>query len=103
MINFKNSDSNLLKVDKKSYKNIDIYYFGYITMKDVDSVNIHSVNLLYFIIDKADGCIEERNRNKYLTLFSNDKNKDILKMYTELWDQIKNIIESITNTSGDYD
>ena len=33
MINIKNFDSNLLKADKKSYKNIDIYY---ITIKDYD-------------------------------------------------------------------
>ena len=26
MINIKNFNSNILKVDKKSYKNIDIYY-----------------------------------------------------------------------------
>ena len=29
----KKFDSNLLKIDKKSYKNIDIYYIGYITIK----------------------------------------------------------------------
>ena len=34
MINIKNFDSNLLKIDKKSYKNIDIYYIGDITMKN---------------------------------------------------------------------
>ena len=34
MINIKNFDSNLLKIDKKSYKNIDIYYIDDITMKD---------------------------------------------------------------------
>ena len=28
MINIKNFDSNLLKTDKTSYKNIDIYYTG---------------------------------------------------------------------------
>ena len=71
-------------------------------MKDRDYVNIHSVNPLYFIIDKADGYIEERNANKYLTLVSNNKNKDILKMYTEVWDKIKDLIKSITNTTGDY-
>ena len=32
MINLKNFDSNLLKIDKKSYKSIDIYYIGYITI-----------------------------------------------------------------------
>ena len=36
MINIKDCDSNLLKIDKKSYKNIDIYYIGYIAMKDSD-------------------------------------------------------------------
>ena len=54
MINIKNFDSNLLKVEKKSYKNIGIYYVGYVTMKNLDYVNIHSVNLLYFIIDKVE-------------------------------------------------
>ena len=28
-----NFKSNLLKIDKNSYKNIDIYNFGYITIK----------------------------------------------------------------------
>ena len=36
----KNFDSNLLRIDKKLYKNNDIYYIGYITMKDFDYVNI---------------------------------------------------------------
>ena len=36
MINITNFDPNLLKIDKKSYKNIDIYYIGYISMKDSD-------------------------------------------------------------------
>ena len=33
MINIKNFDSSLLKIDKKSYKNIGIYYIGHITKK----------------------------------------------------------------------
>ena len=48
----------LLKIEKKSYKNTDIYYIWYITMKDVDYVKINSVNPLYLIIGKADGYIE---------------------------------------------
>ena len=75
MINIKNFDSNLLRIGKKLYKNIDIYYIGYITMKYLDYVNIHSVNPLYFIINKTDGYIEESNGNKYLTQVSTDKNK----------------------------
>ena len=33
MINIENFDSSLLKIDKKSVKNIDIYYIGYIKIK----------------------------------------------------------------------
>ena len=33
MINLKNFDPNLLKIDKKSYKNIGINDTGYITIK----------------------------------------------------------------------
>ena len=29
MINIKDNDQNLLKIDKKSYKNIGIYYIDY--------------------------------------------------------------------------
>ena len=46
MINIKNFNSNLLKIDKKSYKDIDIYYIGYITIKKFsDYENIHIVNM----------------------------------------------------------
>ena len=40
MINIKDFDPNLLKIDKKSYKNINIYYIGYITVKDSDDVKL---------------------------------------------------------------
>ena len=33
IINLKDFEPNLFKIDKKSYKNIDIYYIGYITIK----------------------------------------------------------------------
>ena len=68
IINVKNFDPNLLKIDKKSYKNIDIYYIGYITMKDSDYVWINSVKPLYLIIGEVDGYIEEGIGNKYLIL-----------------------------------
>ena len=65
MINIKNFDSSLLKIDKKSYKNIRIYYIGYITTKSIsDYENINSVNPLYLIIDEVDGYIEENDGNE---------------------------------------
>ena len=46
----------LLKIGKKSHKDIDIYYIGYITIKKFgDCENIHSVNSLYLIIHSATG------------------------------------------------
>ena len=63
MINIKNYDRNLLKIDKKSYKNIAIYYIGYITMKNSDYVKINSVNPLYVVINELDGSIKEKNGN----------------------------------------
>ena len=63
-INFKDSDSNLLKIDKKSYKNIGIYYIGYLTIKDFDHVRLNSVNPLYIITGKTDTLKKEyKKRN----------------------------------------
>ena len=65
MINIKDFDSSQLKIDKKSYNNIGIYYIGYITTKSIsDYENINSINPLYLIIAKVDGYIEENNGNK---------------------------------------
>ena len=52
MINIENFNPDLLKIDKKSYKNIGIYYIGYITMKNSDYVKIKSVNPLFIIVDE---------------------------------------------------
>ena len=58
MINIKDFDPSLLKIDKKPYKNIGIYYIGYITIKSIsDYENINSVNPLYLIIGAVDGNI----------------------------------------------
>ena len=80
MINIKNFDSNLSKIDKKSQQNFNIYYIGNIAIKDFDYVKINSTNPLYLIIDKLDGYIEEKNGNKYLTLVSTDKNKEVYRI-----------------------
>ena len=79
MINITNFDPKLLKIDKKSYKNIDIYYIGHVTIKNSNYVKLKSVNLLYLIINEVDGHFEEKNRNKYLVLDSTYKNKEVLK------------------------
>ena len=81
MINFKNFDSNVLKIEKKSYKGINIYQIGYITIKKIDDCeNIYIVNPLYLIVNHANRYIERKNGNKYLIFddFVNE-NKGLLK------------------------
>ena len=59
----KNFDSNLLKLDKKPYKNIGIYNIGYIAIKKIDNYeNINSVNPLYLMIRGVIGHIERKMR-----------------------------------------
>ena len=61
MINIKSVHSNLLKIDKKSHEDINVYYIGYITIKTFsDCENIHSVNPLYLIINSATGYFKEK-------------------------------------------
>ena len=85
MINIKNFDPSLIKIDKKSQKNIGIYYIGYITIKRIsDYENINSVSPLYVTIGDVDGYIEENNGNKYLAVASTDKKKKVLENYTKL-------------------
>ena len=83
MINIKDFDPNLPKIDKKSYKNIEIYYIGYITVKDSYYVKINGVNPLYLIISEVDGYIKEKNGNKYLGFDSADENNEALKKYND--------------------
>ena len=60
IIDIKNFDAWLLKINKKSYKNIGIYNIGYITIKKIDDCeNIYSVNPLYLLINHANAYIEE--------------------------------------------
>ena len=89
IINIKDFHSNLLRIDKKQYKDIDIYYIGYITVKEIgDCENINSVNPLYLIIHSATEYFKEKNSEKYLILDSTAK-------YEEVLSGIKKEIETI--------
>ena len=77
MIKIQNFDSSLQKLYKKSYKNITIYYIGYITKNDKYAIN--SVNPLYLIVHEVDGFIEEKEGNKYLNFAFTDSSTEGLK------------------------
>ena len=102
--NKKNFDARLLKIDKKSYEDIGIYNTGYITIKKIDDCkHIHSVNVLYLLINHASGYIEEKDVDKYLVFDSTDENKELLKRYSDAFNGIRDNIKEIISGECDYE
>ena len=52
---------------------------------------------MYLILGEVDRKIEESNENKNLVFASIDENKEVLKIYTEFWNEIKNEIKTIND------
>ena len=104
IIDLKNFDARLLKIDKKHYKGIDVYYIGYITVNKVDDCKyIYSVIPLCLLIDHASGKKKKKNGNKYLIFDSTDENKELLKNYNDVWNGIKDRIKEINTGKCDYE
>ena len=93
MIDLKDLDSSLLKIDKKWYKKMSIYYIGYIAVKKIgDYKTVNSINPLYLIIHELFGHIEcnstecssteEKNESKYLAL---SPDNELIDKYEEVW------------------
>ena len=81
VINTEKFNSNNVKVDEKSYKNILLYYIGYITIKEY--IQIFSVNHLYLSFRNVNGYFEKINGNKYLALVPTNESKEKIKKYKE--------------------
>ena len=78
IIDIRNFHWNLLKIDKNSYKDIDIYYIGYITIKKFgDCENILRVNPSYLRIHSATGHFREKYEEKYLIVDSTEKYEEV--------------------------
>ena len=78
MVNIEDFHSNLLEIGKKSHKNIDFNYIGYVTIKKFSYYeNINSVNPLYLIIHSATGYFKEKNGEKYLIIDSAEKYEEV--------------------------
>ena len=89
MVNIEDFHLNLLEIKKKSHRDIDIYYIGYIIIKKFsDYKNVHSVNPLYVIINSATGCFKEKNIEKYLIL-------DLTEKYEEVFSGIISEIKTL--------
>ena len=101
LIDLKDFDAVFLKIDKKSYNNIDIYYIGYSPFVKIgDCWSNFTINPLYLDIAHASGyigcnSIEEKNGNKYLVLDDIYENKEVLEKYEEVWEGIKKKLKKL--------
>ena len=83
---------NLLKLDKKLFEDMNIYYIGYVTKNPEYSID--TVNLLFLIIKELEGYVEEYNGSKYLTITLTPNNQvsiDYAKVWYGISEQIKKI------------
>ena len=96
--------SNLLKIDKNSYKDIGINNIWYITIKKIGNCeNIYSLNPLYLCISHANWYIEEKVVNKYLIFDARDENKELLKKYNVVFNGIMDKIKKVSSGECDYE
>ena len=107
IIDIKTFDSNNLKLDKKTHKDLDIYNIGYVTIIKIGhSYDVNIVNPLYLRIDNTSGYIEEINEDKYLLFDVGDENKELLKRYDDVFDrlidEIKKIHDDCLGYTKDY-
>ena len=93
-------------IDLKNFddKNIGIFNIGYITTKKIDDCEtIYSMNPLYLRADHANGYIEEKGESKYLIFDSPDENKELLKKYKDVFNEIRGKIEEISSDECHYE
>ena len=96
IVDIETFDSKNLKLDKKKYKDLDIYNL----YNDFHDVNI--VNPLYLRIDNASGYIDEINKDQYLVFDFRDKNKELLKRYDDIFNGVIDKIKKLDNDSLEY-
>ena len=86
----KDSDARLLNLDKKNTRK--------------PAWNVNSVNPLYLMINRIDGLIKEKTGDKYLNIALTDRNSEVLRKYSKVWNGIKDINKKINNSElAEYD
>ena len=85
-------DPNLLNIDGVSFKSDELIMYDIKYIK-----NLSSLNYRYLVFNNLDAYIEKSGENKFLIFFSTEKNKMMLKNYTEVWDEIKEQIDKLIN------
>ena len=93
-------DGSKIKVDRKNFNDIDIYYLGYEYKKKITECNkINSVNPLYLMIK---GQFKKgKSDNVWYLIISG--NADVLRKFANVWKSIRAKIEENTGGIVQYD
>ena len=93
-------DGSKIKVDRKNFNDIDIYYLGYEYKKKITECNkINSVNPLYLMIK---GQFKKgKSDNVWYLIIS--VNEDVLRKFENVWKSIRVKIEENTGGIVQYD
>ena len=94
LINALNFEPNNLKVDKKTWKDIDIYYIGYVDKNKPDDWKVNSVNRVFCSVGEENGI-------KYLKIEKNCCDA-VLNKWNQVFDSIKYHIKKISNEEVNF-
>ena len=100
IINLDEFDESKIKVDKKDFNDIDIYYLGYEHKKKISECNIiNSVNPLYLRIINVNGQFKKGKDDAWYLVISD---KDVYKKLVDIFESIKNKITEKTWDAVEY-
>ena len=100
IINLDEFDVSKIKVDKKDFNDINIYYLGFEHKKKISECDvINSANPLYLRIVNTNGQFKKGKDDVWYLLISDD----IFKKLVDIFESIKNIITEKTGNAVDYD
>ena len=91
IINLDEFDGKKIKVDKKDFNNIDIYYLGYEHKKKIAECDvINSANPIYLRIVDMNGQFEKGKDDAWYLIISDDD--DVYKKLIDIFESLKNKI-----------
>ena len=95
-------DESKIKVDKKDFNDIDIYYLGYEHKKKISECDVtNSLNPLYLRIINMNGQFEKGKDDVWYLIISGDD--DVFEKLIDIFECIKNKITEKTWNVVEYD
>ena len=101
LINALNFEPINLKLDKKTWNDIDIYYIGYVDKNKPEDWRVKSVNPLYLMVSKVFCIVGEENGVKYLKIEKNHSDP-MLNKWNQVFDSVKYHIKKLAMKKLNY-